>query len=131
MELQQKLKECKKEEAENQEGIRHYQKLHDKLSLEEIEWVEQPLYSDQLIIYDSDEEEADDGTTKPSTEDSKEGILEVPKVEIDRKPIIDPFELKVYSADELKTYNKKTLVADVTLLEGSLNNNSTSSSHVD
>ncbi|KAF8518607.1 RecF/RecN/SMC [Gautieria morchelliformis] len=96
MEYNQHLEDAKKEKADNERAIHHWREKHDDLKLEEI-----------------DDDDDDDNAT-PSEPDA---AVTAVKQEDSEGSAQTPYELHVYSVEELQNFNKKGLLADTTLLE--------------
>ncbi|KZT43906.1 RecF/RecN/SMC protein, partial [Sistotremastrum suecicum HHB10207 ss-3] len=105
MEIQQKLKDRKKESAENEERIRHFQSEHDKLSLEELD-------------DDDDEEMPEEGGETAEPAES----LEASETVKQEKANESSYELKLYTAEELKGFRRTDLTANISLLEEQVQN---------
>ncbi|GJJ13220.1 hypothetical protein Clacol_007471 [Clathrus columnatus] len=116
VEYKQTLEDVKKESADNERAIVHWQEKHDKLKLEEIEQV---VWFYSRYIDDDDEEE-----TSNTTGENKQSEESVVKTEEQSRgvPVRSSTELHVYSTEELQTFTKKGLLGDTTLLEEQLKN---------
>ncbi|KIP03912.1 hypothetical protein PHLGIDRAFT_31603 [Phlebiopsis gigantea 11061_1 CR5-6] len=114
MELKQIITDAKKEAAENDKFLRHWQSEHDKLQLVDID------------EDDEDDEEGNEGQEQPG--EPSEGTVEGVKAEGSEpnlkktrsKP--DSLELHTYTDDELSGYRRRELMADAELLDEKLKN---------
>ncbi|KAF9237097.1 RecF/RecN/SMC [Melanogaster broomeanus] len=105
MELTQKLNDIKKEAAENEEILQHWQTEHDKLRLEEVE-----KKSKQTL-------EMGEPSEPQVKQESGEPVP--PKKSKQRQPTA---ELHIYSVEELAQFRKRDLVADSEYLDEKLKN---------
>lgn len=133
MELQQSLNDTRKEAADNERTLQHWQNEHDKLKLEDIEWVI-PLHMSEVlhlcsISDDDDDDEVQENATEeviePIEGDGAESADVKVKGEADeaqpkkKAPARTPsYELHIYSAEELAGFKKREMIADAELLDG-------------
>ncbi|KAH9837376.1 RecF/RecN/SMC [Rhodofomes roseus] len=103
IELTQALADTKKEAAENGRALVHWRDEHDKLTLEEV---------------DDDEDEEQETADKPGAVKQEPGGPSR-RQEREKTP---PFELHVYTAEELNAFRKRELIADAELLDEKLKN---------
>lgn len=134
MELQQSLNDTRKEAADNERTLQHWQNEHDKLKLEDIEWVI-PLHIPKCFIYvllcsdDDDDDEVQENATEEVAEPiegdgAKSADVEVkdeagearPKKKAPARTL--SYELHIYSAEELAGFKKREMIADAELLDG-------------
>lgn len=133
MEIQQKLKEVKKEAADNEKNLFHYRDSHEALKLEDIEYVSSAHAAKSLALIvlsdsDDDEEEEDAAAENTVTEAATDADGDEAHVKPEETDNMEPppdkqtrtssKKLQVYTVDELSRFKKKELLADVTLLEG-------------
>ena len=146
MTIRQKLNDAKKESAENEKAIEHYSIEHDKLKLEEVEYVTsfiRTLLSVLIFASDDDEEEEEVARVKQADVDENADVNEQAIDEPSKEPggqdeeTVKPeptddatpkskkkrsgassTDLHVYTAEELSQFKKKGLLADVALLDG-------------
>ncbi|KAI9066460.1 hypothetical protein FKP32DRAFT_1589530 [Trametes sanguinea] len=114
MKLQQELGDLKKAYNENKGTLEHWSIEHDKLQLEDVD--------------EEEEEEAEDHATPGAGEGEREG-MEDGEAPVKKEPgarksraRTPSSELHVYTEQELATFKKRELVADVELLDEKVKN---------
>ncbi|KAF9561610.1 RecF/RecN/SMC protein [Agrocybe pediades] len=113
MQLKQTITDTEKEIKENDRGIEHYNNLHDKLTLEDIDEDDEDEEEEEAAAGDVDQQAGDQqGEDAPV---KMEGVEAAPKPKPAKKE--SSHELHMYQAEELRKMRKEQLLADAAYLE--------------
>ncbi|CDO73402.1 hypothetical protein BN946_scf185013.g36 [Trametes cinnabarina] len=117
MKLQQELGDLKKAFDENKRSLEHWSIEHDKLHLEDVD--EEGEEAEEQVVQDGGDDEGDG-----EGERVDDGEAPVKKEPVAKKPRArtPSSELHVYTEQELATFKKRELVADVELLDEKVKN---------